>query len=285
MSRIFALSICLCVLILGACRSGAPPAAAEPPSSATPAAAVPAIEPALRRLASYDGASDSTAEMRLTVESGDGKRDQLDFRLQRKYMPDSVKTFLTVLAPREESDKALLAVERADRATEAFSYLAGLKRVAKLASSSTLTFRGTKVTVQELLGLELAHYVASASERIREGDEEFLKYTLDAPAERTLAFKRIIGLFRNAEDPVPVRFELYDDRERLQKTMRIEEMRAIEGRRTITRIAVEDHAQNRRLRLDTRTMQFNRRLADKLFTEANLIDWTSGASRRLLDSP
>lgn len=285
MPRPLLLLVCLGVFITGACRSSDPPAAVNPPAAAPSAAAIPSIEPVIKRLASYDGAGDSTAEMRLTVESADGKRDQLDFRLQRQFNPDATSTFLTVLAPREESDKALLAVERPEKATEAFSYLAGLKRVARLTSASTLSFRNTKVSVQELLGLELGQYRQSASERLREGNEELLKYTLDAPPDRTLAYKQILAFFREKDDMSPARFELYDDREKLQKTMRVEEVKPVDGRRTISRLAIEDHAQNRRLRLETRTMQFNRRLSDKLFTEANLIDWTSGASRRLLSSP
>ena len=65
--------------------------------------------------------------------------------------------------------------------------------------------------------------------------------------------------------------------------MRIEEVKKIEGRQTITRVTIVDHAQNRQSRLETRSIKYDGKLAAKIFTEQNLIEWTSGASRRLLE--
>ena len=66
--------------------------------------------------------------MRITTEGQSGSREQIEFKAQRKYSADRVATFLSVLAPAEDTNKALLAVERPDQPTEAFSYLAGLKK-------------------------------------------------------------------------------------------------------------------------------------------------------------
>jgi hypothetical protein len=271
-----------CALVAGACQSNTSPTTSTPTATAPPAAALPPVEPLLKKVATLDGAADSTADMRLTVEGADGKRAQLDFRLQRKYEPEQYSTFLTVSAPREETDKALLAVERPGKPTEVFTYLAGMKKLGRLSSSNLLSFRDHKVTVQELLGLELGAYRSTGGERITDGGEALLKYTLQAPPELALAYRQIIAYFRES-DQTPARFELFDDRNKLQKTMRIEEVKKIEGRQTITRVSIIDHAQNRQSRLDTRSIKYDGKLAAKIFTEQNLIDWTSGASRRLLE--
>lgn len=281
MPRSHICAVLFCVLATVGCQTGADNTVPAIAAASTPT--LPQIEPVLKRLALQDGAEDSTAEMRLSVEMPGGRRDQLDFRLQRKYSDAETSTLLIVTAPREESDKALLAIERPDQPTAAFSYLAGLKRVARLASSNTLTFRQTKVTVQELLNLELAQYRSTGGERIVDGDEPLLKYTLEAPPERTMAYRKVIASFRET-DLAPVKFELYDERDQLQKSVQVEEVRQIEGRQTIMRLSIDDQTQNRRLRLETRDLKYNRRLPAKLFTEANLIEWTSSASQRLLES-
>src|SRR5205085_5528296 len=124
-------------------------------TTAKSSAPLPDVAALLKRLTTQDGAKDFTAEMRLQVEEADGKRAALESQVQRKYSADQTATFLKVTAPREEADKALLMIEKPQQATEAYSYLAGLKKLARLNSSSTLNFRNSKVTVQELLGLEL----------------------------------------------------------------------------------------------------------------------------------
>jgi hypothetical protein len=137
--------------------------------------------------------------MKLVIESPEGKRDAIDFRLRRRFAPDGVSTLLEVTSPAEETDKALLAVEKSQAATEATSYLAGLKKVAKLSSMNTLTLRGTKVTIQELLWLELGQYDIAPGERFVEDGNAFVKYPLTAPVGRSLAFPKIVAVFREVD--------------------------------------------------------------------------------------
>jgi outer membrane lipoprotein-sorting protein len=220
--------------------------------------------------------------MRLTVELPGGRKDQLEFRLQRKYSPDTIGTFLQVTAPREQTDMALLATEQTGKATEAVSYLAGLKKTARLSSSSTLTFSETKVTVQELLGLELGQYGSGEGERAVEDGQSVVKYKLTAPAGRSLAFPQITAWFRES-DMTPVKFELFGEGGTLQKTVKIEQVKDVEGHQTVMRSAIEDLPQKRTMRLETRGIKFNQGLSAGLFTEEHLIAVISGSSRRLLE--
>jgi hypothetical protein len=266
--------------LLGACTSRAPdttPATATPVS--TPAAPLPDTGLFIKRLATQDNCQDSAALMRLTIENGE--REQLDFKLQRKYTPEQVSTLLTVTAPREESDKALLAVERPEQPTEAYSYLAGLARLARLSSDKMLDFRGTKVTVQELLGMELNQYTTKSVARVGEGGESQIKVELAEKPDRNLAFPRLVAFFRES-DQRPIGFELYNARGELAKNVKIEEVKQIQGHQTITRVAIDDHKQNRKLKLETREIKYDQKLADQSFTEQNLIKLVSGASRRLI---
>jgi hypothetical protein len=167
--------------------------------------------------------------MRMTAVGDNGKQDQVDFRVQRKNSPDKVSTFLTIISPREESDKAFLAVERPEQATEAYSYLAGLKRLARMSSSRQLGFRGAKVSVQELLGMELNQYARGAGENAKIGETEAIKVEFKEKPERSLAYPRIAGYF-SRKDGEPVRFELFDARDELLKVVDIEEIKSIQNR-------------------------------------------------------
>lgn len=281
MSRCFLACALTAAVCLSAC-SNADRGSSKPAASPTASAPIPAAGDAIHRIAVQDGASDSSSEMKLVIESPDGKREGIDFRVRRGYTPESVSTLLQVTSPREETDKALLSIEKAGSATVAYSYLAGLKKVASLSSMSTLTLRGTKITIQELLWLELSQYQASTGERITENGVPLLKYSLSAPPERTLAFPRIVAVFREA-DMTPLKFELFDEGDKLQKTVRIEEVRSIDNHQVMTRVSIEDHVQNKKLLLTTSSVKFNTGLAEKLFTQESLISIIDGASQRILE--
>ena len=234
----------------------------------------------VKRMITQDGCKDFTAELRMISVDEKGKRDQVDIKVQRKYSADRVLTFLAVLSPREETDKAFLAIEEPDQPTQAFTYLAGLDRLTKLNSDKQLGFRGAKVTVQELLGLELGQYTNNPAERVDKGNEQLIKVEFKEKPDLFLAYQRIIGFFRES-DQSPVRFELYDARNELLKTVNIEEVKVIQNHMTVTVLAIDDIQQKLKLKLETRKIDYNSGLSDGIFTENNLKKFISGASRRL----
>lgn len=275
----FAPLLLLPVLLLNACSDSVEKSEHPAPTSTAATAPLPNAETLVKRLITQDGSKDITAEMRMTGEDPAGKRTQVDVRLQRKYAPGRASTFLTVLAPKEESDKAILALETDGQPTQAFSYLPGLKRIAKLNSERQLGFRGAKVTVQELLGLELGQYTHSESERVNESGQSLVKIEFKQKPDLALAFPRITGFFR--EDGQPVRFDLYDAGDQLQKRMTVEEVKTIQNRQTITRVAIEDLAQKLTLQLETRKIDYDRNLPDSLFTEERLKTVVTGNAQKL----
>jgi hypothetical protein len=269
----------VCLLIFTACQQ--PAAGPASTSDATPAAKpLPDVAALIQKLVTQDGAEDATAEMRLQLEEADGAKAQLEFQLQRQYSPERVATFLKVTAPREDSDKALLAIELPGRATEAYSYLAGLKKLAKLSSSNTLSFRSSKVTVQELLGMEFNQYAFGEGRWIKEGDTELIEVEGKAKPDRNLAYPRVKVYF-SGETPQPVRFEVFDERNELLKTMRVEELKTIQNRQTLTRLVVDEHQTKRKVKLETRAIKYDQKLAGKIFTEDNLKAWVTSASLKL----
>lgn len=240
---------------------------------------LPDVSAMVKKLITQDGCKDFVAEMRMISESADGKREQVEVRLQRKYSDTGASTFMTVLAPKEESDKAILAIESSDKPTEAFSYLAGLKKLAKLSSSRPLNFRGAKVTVQELLGMELGHYSHNAGERVTVDGQQLIKIVFDAKKDFDLAFPRIVGFFHE-KDQAPARFELFGENNELSKKLIIEEVKTIQNRQTITQVAIEDQSQKLKLRMETKKIEYDKGLSDKIFTEQNLKGFITGASAK-----
>lgn len=253
-----------------------------PTVTATPAAApLPDTAKLISRIATQDGCKDVTAEMRLTGEAEDGKPVQFEFRVQRKYSAAQTATLLTVTAPREETEKALLAIEKPNQPTDAVSYLAGLKKIAKFKSNSVRDFRGAKIFVQELLGMELNQYETVQAERLMEGNESLIKVTLKEKSDVSLAFPRAEAFFHD-HNQQPARIELYDAQNKLIRVARVIEVKEIQKYQTITKVEIEDRPNNRKVKLETLKARYDQSLSDSIFTEASLTKLISEASRKLI---
>src|SRR5882672_6192810 len=220
----------LILLCASFCGCGAEPASNAPKDSSPLAATIPAPLPdagaMVKRMTTQDGCKDFTAEMWITTEGQNGAREQIEFKAQRKYSADRIVTFLSVLAPAEDTNKALLAIERSDQPTEAFSYLAGLKKLTKITSDRHLGYRNAKVAVQDMLGMELGQYDHGAGARVKPDGESLIKIEFKEKPWRNMAYARIVGFFRE-KDQAPAKFELYDYRDELQKLVKVEEIKPI----------------------------------------------------------
>lgn len=277
--KFFFCALALFAPVLNGCDSdsGANPGSTAVATAPTPSTAFPKeeAEKLLQRLATQDGCKDSTAEMRLSFTDAEGARQQMDFRLQRKYEAGKVSTLMTVLAPFEESEKTLLAVEEDGKPTSAVSYLAGLKKIAQLKSDNPLNFRGSKSTVQEMLGMEFGKYEITST-RVA---NDIITLELQAKDGFDLSYPRIDTTFA-AADQAPTAFTLYDRRNEKVKTIRVAESKAMQNYRAITKMDIEDHRNNLKLQLETRSIKYDTNLAASLFTEANLIKIVTAASQK-----
>jgi Outer membrane lipoprotein-sorting protein len=278
----FGLSALLCLCIgLSACDSGAAPMNPAPTNApAANAAPLPDMTAVIKKLTMLDGAQDMTAEMQLQVEDADGKRAQLAFLLQRKYTPEQTSTFIKVTAPREESDKAILAIEKDGQPTEATSYLAGLKKLAKLKSNNQVSFREAKVTVQELLGMELLQYEYGKAERVADNGQSLIKAEGKAKANSNLAYPRIVVYVGEAPHD-PVKVELYDEKNELAKRATFDPLKEQQGKRMISRVVFDDLVAKRKSTIETRSFKLDQNLSPKLFTEENLKGTITSASQKL----
>jgi outer membrane lipoprotein-sorting protein len=250
------------------------------PLVTTTPAPLPDAGAMIKRMITQGGCNDFTAEMRITTEDQNGAREQIEFKVQRRYSADRIATFLSVLAPAEDTNKALLAIERPDQPTEAFSYLAGLKKLTKINSGRHLGYRNAKVAVQDMLAMELGQYDHDAGSRVNLDGEPLIEIEFKEKPWRNLAYPRITGFFRE-KDQIPARFELYDHRDELQKRVRVEEIKPIQGRQTITRLAIEDIQQKLKVKVETRKIEYDRGLPDSLFTEERLKSVVSNAVQKL----
>jgi outer membrane lipoprotein-sorting protein len=274
----------LILLCASFCGCGAEPASNASKNSSPAAATIPAPLPdvgaMVKRMITQDGCKDFTAEMFITTEGQNGAREQIEFKAQRKYSADRILTFLSVLAPAEDTNKALLAIERPDQPTEAFSYLAGLKKLTKITSDRRLGYRNAKVAVQDMLGMELGQYDHGAGARVKPDGESLVKVEFKEKPWRNMAYSRIVGFFHE-KDQSPAKFELYDHRDELQKLVKVEEIKPIQSRQTITRLAIEDLEQKLKVKVETRKIEYDRGLPDSLFTEERLKSVISDAVQRL----
>lgn len=250
------------------------------PLVATTPAPLPDPGAMVKRMITQDGCKDFTAEMRITTEGQNGARSQIEFKVQRKYSADQTSTFLSVLAPAEDTNKALLAIERQDQPTQAFSYLAGLKKLTKISSDRHLGYRNAKVAVQDMLGMELGQYDHNVGVRVDVDGEPLIKVEFKEKPWRNLAYPRITGFFRE-KDQTPASFELYNHRDELQKRVRVEEIKAVQSRQTISRLVIEDLQQKFKAKVETRKIEYDRGLSDSLFTEERLKSVINNAVQRL----
>src|SRR5262249_3835090 len=154
-----------------------------------------------------------------------------------------------------DSNKALLAVEQKDQPTEAFSYLAGLKKLTKINSDRRLGFHGAKVTVQDMLGMELGQYEHNAGERLTSDGDPLIKVDFKEKPYRNMAYPHIVGFFHE-KDQTPAKFEMFDYREELQKRVTVDEVKPIQNRQTITRMSIDDLQQKLKLKVETRKVEY-----------------------------
>lgn len=263
-----------------ACNSNHPNEISKEVPAATPENPLPDIAKMIKRMTTQDGCRNFIAEMRLTVKDNQRKEEPVDFKILRKYTDQGAMTFLTVLAPIRETDKAFLAIEQKGQPTQALTYLPGLKKLSRLNSARQLGIGNAKVSIQELLGMELNQYSYAPGERVAENDEQLIKVEFKEDPVLGLAYPRIIGYFRE-KDQHPARFELYDESDELQKRVTIEKIKPVEGHQTITGLAIDDLAHERTFKLETRKIEYDRNLADSIFTENHLKAYIDDASRRL----
>ena len=286
MKKNFALFGLSFTLLFNACNSSSPP----PPPTASPATATAtanvgmtkeAAEKLIKQLATQGGCKDSTADMRLSFTDAEGKAQQMDFRLQRKYEGSKVATLMTVQAPKEESEKALLVFQEEGKPTDVISYLAGLKKVAHLKSDNPLNFRGSKSTVQEMLGMELGNYEVVGANAVTVAGASEWQLELKAKSGLSLSYPKVIVAY-DASGAKLQRFELSDSRAEKVKTIAVREVKAMQNYQTITAMEIEDHKHNQKLKLETRSIKYDTNLAPALFTEANFIKTVTAASQKQL---
>src|SRR5262245_7511573 len=270
-----------CVLLTACTNSHTPSESTSTTPATTSPQPLPDVGAMIKRMITQDGCKDFTAWMRMTAENEGGKRDQVEFKIQRKYSEKRAWTFITVLSPEDDVDKAILAFEVEDEPTQATTYLAGLRKLAKFSSDRQLGYRGAKVTIQELLGMELGQYAQSAGARVVTEDESLIKVEFTQKPFRNLAFPKIVGYFRES-DQQPVQFELFNDRDEVRKRVRIEEIKPIQNRMTITRVAIEDLEQKLKLKLETSKIEYDRGLPDSLFTEERLKSHVISVGQKLI---
>ena len=280
---LFGLLVCLLPLLIGTgCReeaSSAPVTADVNSALARPIPERVEIDKAIHRIVSYDGCRDLTAEMRLTSTDASGRRDQVQLRVERQFDGAVHRTFLQVLAPAEDADKALLALQSTGQPTEAFSYLPGLRKLAKLTSGRSLGFRGARVTVQELLGLELGQYDYETEGLADTDGRPVLNLVFTAKSELGLAYPKIRAAF-DLTTLLPVRFELMAAGGEVQKRIMVEKTEEIESRLTLSRFAIEDLTQQLTLKLEMVDVDYDRGLKDAAFTEERLKRTVSAAAAK-----
>src|SRR5262245_52466961 len=275
--------ILLCALLFlcgcGGTASTKAPLDASPLVATTPGP-LPDAGEMIKRMITLNGCKDFTAEMRIATEDGKGERDQIEFKVKRTDSADRTATFLSVISPDEDTNKALLAIDLPDQPTQAFSFLPGLTRLTRITSDRHLGYRNAKVTVQDLLAMELGQYDHSAGERVNLDGESLIKVEFKEKLWRNLAYPRIVGFFRE-KDQNPAKFEIYDHQGELRKRVKVVEIKQIQNRQTITRLAIEDLQQKLKVRIETRRIEFDRGLSDNLFTEARLKSIINDAVQRL----
>lgn len=127
--------------------------------------------------------------------------------------------------------------------------------------------------------MELGHYQHNAGERVTVDGQSFVKIVFDAKKDFDLAFPSIVGYF-NEKDQTPARFELFGENGELSKKLVIEEVKPIQNRQTVTKVAIEDEAQKLKLTMETRKIEYDRGLSDKIFTEQHLKGFTTEASAK-----
>jgi outer membrane lipoprotein-sorting protein len=232
-----------------------------------------------RRKALEDGAQhwdDRHQRMKLTIHDRQGGERVRDLELwEKKYPNDTTKSLAVFHAPAEVKGTAFLAFTYTGKRADQWLYLPELKRVRQItASARKEKFVGTDLTYHDLdLVQEMTGWTeddARSSLRGAEAVDGVQTWAIElVPKREDILYKRIV-IWLGQDDLVPRRLEFYDEGEEPRRRITQSDIRMHGTVPFAGNVKAETPPQGSTTDIVVSDVQFNKGLADDIFTQRQL---------------
>jgi len=203
--------------------------------------------------------------LRMTIASASEPLKMYELEIWRKQTADETVTLTHVVQPAEESDLAVLSVERKGTPSINVTYVASIDQFRETGTNK-MFFGG--LTAQELLG-EWYKYDYSLVDEKDLGGVKFhdVEGTLKPSEESIIARTRT--LFR-ADTYLPAEMHLFDSGDKEVRTFRVKEYRSLAGREVVWLTEIENHLRPTKVTIETLSLDFPEKADDAMFTRERL---------------
>ncbi len=198
---------------------------------------------------------------------------RLEFTWMRRVKQGLASHLLRMEAPPSEKGKLLLVQEKPAGETDyiAFRPNSTLKKKVRVSGSRNYKYKGFTISVQELIGGELHKYSHQykGSQVIDGVTCHVVENRLRAQFRRDSNYPLTV-IYLRADNGMALMWELFGTPNRLDKVIKVDELRKIDGIWTVARASVQDLKKKGQLRLSLQQAAYNPSLKEHWFSEEYL---------------
>lgn len=215
------------------------------------------------------------AILKMLVEYQEPQKEpiRLEFTWMRKIKDGLASHLLRMEAPPSEKGKLLLVRERPDGGTDYIAYRpnSALKKKVRINAARNYKYKGLTISVQELIGGELHKYnhQYKGSQTIEGVACQLVENHLRDSFKNDSNYPRTLIYLRD-DNGMPLKWDLFGNSNRLEKTITAEELKQIENVWTLTKVRVDDLKKKSELKLILKEVHYHPDLKNEIFTEQYL---------------
>ncbi len=208
--------------------------------------------------------------LRMLLVNKRGEKRQRSVEALKKSINGRIHYVIRFLFPNDIKGTSLLTVQNPKGEDDQFIYLPALHRTRRISSSEkSKSFLGTDFSYDDFQSRRVDTSVHTVLGEERVGDSDCYKVESKPKDSSRAAYSRVVTWIRK-DIFVPVKGEYYDAHGKLLKEMKVVRLEKIDGHWTATRAVMTNVQKNHKTLLEVTKAQYDKPLADDLFTRAAL---------------
>lgn len=240
-------------------------------AAAPPAAASLTANEILQQARKNAQVEQADLTLRMLLVNSRGEKRQRSVEALKKSIDGRIHYVIRFLYPNDIKGTSLLTVQNAEGGEDdQFIYLPALHRTRRISSSEkSNSFLGTDFSYDDFQSrsVDTSLHTVLGEERVGESDCYKVESKPKDPSQAT--YSRVVTWIRK-DIFVPVQGEYYDAHGKLLKEMKVVRLEKIDGHWTATRAVMTNVQKNHKTLLEVTEAQYDKPLADDLFTRAAL---------------
>jgi hypothetical protein len=198
---------------------------------------------------------------------------QLSFTWMRRVRQGLTSHLIRLESPPSEQGKLLLVHEKPDGGAEYLAYRPNsvLKKKVRISGARDYKYKGLTISVQELIGGELGKYSHQSKgvQQLQGVTCNVVENLLQPKFKNDSDFPKSV-IYLRQDNGLLQKWELFGKSGQLEKVIREEEIKTLQGFPTVTVAQVEELKKKSKLTLRMKEAQYNPKLNDEWFSEKYL---------------